>query len=373
MPRYEIRNTANDELSYLTADPSFDLATLLPNGTYRVRAMSEETASIVVSNSAPAISSVSPVDGATGVATTASLVITFNRAMARQGTVDLRNVGGALIESFDLATEGVWSSGDTVWTGDPAVDFVNDAALCVRWSGLQDTIGNTIANNTGDTAWNFTVEAAPAGAITATYVGSVVGDWTYNFGTLPAGWYAVMITQRSTEPNTTSLDTITPPGQSPVAPIETAKGVYTTGGVTSGIFFVELTEERTGDWTVQQTTTGFAVQFIAAIYSLSGEPAVPAANEKAVRITPDTTGLSVNTVAGNSVLVLSSVLNSTEPTDDAGDVVTRDSSNVTNTSVRQQTFSGIAAGGTPEAVWTPTIPSMGFSGHATIAVALKAA
>lgn len=372
MPRYEIRNTANDALSYVEGALPLDLAALLPNGTYRARVMSDEEPTNIVISTTVEISNLSPADNATDVTTSANLVITFNKAMARQGTVDLRNVGGALIESFNLATEGVWSSGDTVWTGDPADLFANSASLCVRWSGLQDTLGNTIANNTGDTAWNFTVEAAPAGAITATYLSTVSVDWTPDFGTLSAGWYAVLVTQRNTD-NPGTVDSITPPGQSAVLPIEQAKGNYNTGGVISAIFFVELTAERSGSWTLARTGDGFETQCIISLYSLSAEPAVPAANEKATLTSGNAATLSVNTIAGNDVLVLQSILDAVEPTDGAGDLVVRDSSTVVSTSVRQQTFSGTATGGTPEAVYLATPVSMAFKAHSAIAVALRAA
>ena len=109
----------------------------------------------------PEIASLSPADGAVNVAASQNLVMTFTEAMKREGTVDLRAVAGALIESFDLATEGTWSAGDTVWTGNPAVDFPFGGALCVRWSGLEDVKGNPLPANSGDTLWNFGVIAAP--------------------------------------------------------------------------------------------------------------------------------------------------------------------------------------------------------------------
>jgi hypothetical protein len=123
---------------------------------------------IAIDTTAPTVS-LSPADGATGVTATANIVMTFSEAMKTQGTVDLRVVGGASIQSFNLASQGTWSAGNTVWTGNPTADFNAGAALCVRWSGLEDTKGNTLADNTGDTQWNFTVAGAPTGI-------SVVGD-----------------------------------------------------------------------------------------------------------------------------------------------------------------------------------------------------
>ena len=112
---------------------------------------------------APTISILSPADNATGVAANENLVMTLSEPMKRQGTVELRHVGGALVQSFDLATGGAWSLGDTVWTGNPAADFPDGAALCVRWSGLEDLKGNALAGNGGDTAWNFAVAGAATG------------------------------------------------------------------------------------------------------------------------------------------------------------------------------------------------------------------
>jgi hypothetical protein len=135
------------------------------------------SSAFTLDTTAPTISTLSPADGATAVSGTANLVMTFSEAMKTQGTVDLRVVGGALIESFDLATEGTWSSGDTVWTGNPASDFTAGASLCVRWSGLEDTKGNALANNTGDTLWNFGV----AGGVTNLYTNTQAFDnaaWT---------------------------------------------------------------------------------------------------------------------------------------------------------------------------------------------------
>jgi hypothetical protein len=109
---------------------------------------------------APAVSTLSPADGATDVLLTSNLVMTFSKAMKRQGTVDLRVVGGSSIQTFNLASAGTWSAGDTVWTGDPTSDFTALAALCVRWSGLEDTKANALADNTGDTQWNFTAGSA---------------------------------------------------------------------------------------------------------------------------------------------------------------------------------------------------------------------
>jgi hypothetical protein len=142
------------------------------------------SSAFTLDTTAPTVS-LSPADGATGVLATANIVMTFSEAMKTQGTVDLRVVGGALIESFDLATEGTWSVGDTVWTGNPASDFTAGASLCVRWSGLEDTKGNPLADNTGDTLWNFGVASPPAVVLVGTAWTNRAG--TASFTTLTGG------------------------------------------------------------------------------------------------------------------------------------------------------------------------------------------
>jgi hypothetical protein len=119
-----------------------------------------------IDTTAPTVSTLSPTDNATDVAVDASLVMTFSEGMARQGTVTLKNVGGATIETFDLSTDGTWSTvseTDDRITLVPASDFTGSATLAVQWSGLEDSKGNALADNATDTTWNFSVVAAASG------------------------------------------------------------------------------------------------------------------------------------------------------------------------------------------------------------------
>lgn len=143
------------------------------NGAYNVFVMNDPTQETAAAE-APTILSLSPTDGATDVTVDANLVMTFSKQMARQGTVTLKNVGGATIQTFDLSTDGTWSTTsvtDDTWTGNPTADFANEAALAVQWSGLQANDGGVLANNATDTAWNFDVVAAAPSGLTVTYLG----------------------------------------------------------------------------------------------------------------------------------------------------------------------------------------------------------
>lgn len=140
---------------------------------------SVSSGSVTLDTTDPTVSTLSPADGATDVAVNENIVMTFSEAMKQQGTVTLKNVGGATIETFDLSTDGTWSSGDTVWTGNPASDFTNSASLAVQWSGLEDTKGNALANNSIDTTWSFDVAAAASSLqIKATGTGQTYGSTT---------------------------------------------------------------------------------------------------------------------------------------------------------------------------------------------------
>ena len=121
------------------------------------------SSAFTIDTTAPTVSTLSPADGATNVAIADNLVMTFSEGMKRQGTVTLKNVGGATIETFDLSTDGTWSTvseTDDRITLNPASDFINSASLAVQWSGLEDTKGNALDDNATDTTWNFDVVAA---------------------------------------------------------------------------------------------------------------------------------------------------------------------------------------------------------------------
>src|SRR6056297_332358 len=127
-----------------------------------------DTESVTIDSTAPGITSYSPADNATDVATDADLVIVFNESMKTTGTaasVTLKNVGGATVETFDPDTDGTWSTttnANDTWTVTPTSAFTNEAALAVQYSGFEDVQGNVVLAVSDDTTWNFDVVAAPS-------------------------------------------------------------------------------------------------------------------------------------------------------------------------------------------------------------------
>lgn len=142
--------SGNHYIQIVFEDASANLSTVYADGP------------VVIDTTAPGITSYSPADNATSVATNAPLVIVFNESMKTTGTsatVTLKNVGGATIETFDPDVDGAWSTttntNDT-WTVSPASSFSGGATLAVQYSGFEDDTGNVVAAVSDDTTWNFT-------------------------------------------------------------------------------------------------------------------------------------------------------------------------------------------------------------------------
>lgn len=123
----------------------------------------------------PEIFSLSPENGASDVATGASLTMVFTDGMTREGTVSIQNDGGPVIEVFDLSTDGEWSTGDETddtWSVTPSSPLVNSASIIVPWSGLKDNKGNPLPDNPTGSLWGFDIVAAAAAGIDVLFLDS---------------------------------------------------------------------------------------------------------------------------------------------------------------------------------------------------------
>jgi methionine-rich copper-binding protein CopC len=109
---------------------------------------------------APTISSFSPTDGATGVATTANIVITFSEAIQLgTGIIGLWNASsGSYVETFDVASSRLTVSGSTL-TIDPVNALANNTSYYVVFESgnIKDLAGNAYA---GTYTYDFTTVAA---------------------------------------------------------------------------------------------------------------------------------------------------------------------------------------------------------------------
>ncbi|MFT5859916.1 MAG: hypothetical protein ACI865_002022 [Flavobacteriaceae bacterium] len=107
-----------------------------------------------------------PADNATAVNPTTNLTATFNEdIMLVAGNITLRNLfGGAIIETFDVATSTNLTVTSNILVIDPTSDLVANGEyyLTIDLGAITDLNSNNFAGFTDDSTWNF---AAPIGGI----------------------------------------------------------------------------------------------------------------------------------------------------------------------------------------------------------------
>lgn len=159
---------ADNELRFIPADPG-----LLRGITYTV-ALSEGAHSLggatlppgplasFVTLEAPRLLEVSPAPGAVGVAPTATLVLTFSRAMDPAGVEDALRLSGLAAPDapWQLRGAGQWSEDGTILRYGPIAPFPAGQVDVLLGGGGQDQLGGALA----PAAWSFQV-AAPDSVI----------------------------------------------------------------------------------------------------------------------------------------------------------------------------------------------------------------
>ncbi|MFC2152743.1 beta strand repeat-containing protein, partial [Bacteroidota bacterium] len=164
----------------VTIDPSVNFASeseyyvLVENGAFQdesgndyggISSTTEWTFTVEDINP-PTVSSLSPVDDATGVSIVTDLELTFNEDVIKgTGLVSIVNATTASThESFDVSDARVTINTNTV-TINPSTDFVgtNDYYVQIASTAITDASGNDFAGITGTTSWNYTTgdESAP--------------------------------------------------------------------------------------------------------------------------------------------------------------------------------------------------------------------
>lgn len=147
-----------------------------PNAT----AQSANTGTIGAELATPAISTLSPADNATGVAITASLIITFtvNVQFGPSGTITLWRAGAAretwLVQNDPNNAHSLSIDGAAL-TITTQFDMRDDAdySIHIDAGAIQSTEGVAFPGISDDTTWNFsTSSAAPSSADTAFGLGS---------------------------------------------------------------------------------------------------------------------------------------------------------------------------------------------------------
>jgi len=119
---------------------------------------------------APEVSSLSPVDDATGVGVGVNLIATFNDSIQFGATVEieLRLVSDdSVVEAWDETDidSGISVSGNAL-TINPAspLDYSEEYYVHIASGSIEDTSANAFTGLTG-TDWSFTTQAEPAGDV----------------------------------------------------------------------------------------------------------------------------------------------------------------------------------------------------------------
>lgn len=112
---------------------------------------------------APMISSFSPADNATGVASGANLVATFSENIAGgTGNITVKNLTDSTQTVIAVTDTSQVSISGAVLTINPTANLVGgkNYAIQIAATAIDDTAGNSFAGTTNDTTWSFATEPA---------------------------------------------------------------------------------------------------------------------------------------------------------------------------------------------------------------------
>jgi methionine-rich copper-binding protein CopC len=116
-------------------------------------------------SAAPVITGTSPANGAISVSPDANLVATFSEAVvAGSGTIELRQSGGALIESFNVATSPQITIDGSTLTIDPSANLAANTIyyVTITSGAVVDTSGgHAFTGITNASTWSFSTGSNP--------------------------------------------------------------------------------------------------------------------------------------------------------------------------------------------------------------------
>jgi len=134
---------------------------------------------IVIDTAAPATSTLSPADEATGIDVDTNLVITFDQAVdVESGNITIKT-GETTTETIDVTSDQVTGTGTTEITINPSSDLALETVYYVQINAtaFDDETGNSYAGIADSTTWNFTTDEAPP-TISATTSASTTSTGT---------------------------------------------------------------------------------------------------------------------------------------------------------------------------------------------------
>ncbi len=145
------------------------------NNSYAGTNLAFATSAGVTDVTAPTLALATPSTGATGVSTSAKIVLKFSEAVKLgSGQIRLLGAGGALIQAFDSSGVGVAIAGDTI-TLSPTAELAKASTytLQIPSGAIADIAGNAFA---GVTSYQFTTASLAAGELTITLDRTTVNE-----------------------------------------------------------------------------------------------------------------------------------------------------------------------------------------------------
>ncbi len=138
----------------------------------------------------PTISTLSPANGATGMAPAFIATITFSEAVQKgTGNIVLKKTSdNSIITTIDVTTSAVTVSGSNVTFLLQGLEFSTGYYIEISSGAFKDNANNNFAGITGNSTWAFTVAAKPTGT-----VGTTV-DFATCSGTLNSGFTQYSVT-----------------------------------------------------------------------------------------------------------------------------------------------------------------------------------
>ncbi len=138
-------------------------------------------ASFTVDATAPAASTLSPADNATGVSTTANLILTFQEAVTvNSGNIVIRQVSDdAAVETIAVTSDQVSGSGTTTIIINPSVTLASETSyyVTVPNTAFRDAVSNSYVGLTTNSAWNFTTSDVNAPTIVSATSSAANGSY----------------------------------------------------------------------------------------------------------------------------------------------------------------------------------------------------
>ncbi|MBP6868488.1 MAG: Ig-like domain-containing protein [Candidatus Pacebacteria bacterium] len=131
----------------------------------------------IVTADVPAVTSLSPTNGATSVSPSANLVVGFSKAVSKNtGTIEIRKYDDdSVIESIDASGSQVAASATTTVTIDPSVTLPEGTQLyvVVPSTAFRDASENNFDGISSKTTWAFTVADITAPIISSVATSSI--------------------------------------------------------------------------------------------------------------------------------------------------------------------------------------------------------